>query len=128
MWWLWGTLFVLLAATTGWYIVRLRFISSRIGSFHCSLMRGDRWVEGYACYAVGRLDWFPIMSIASRPAQSWTRGDCDVVSVEYTDGGSHAHVVVRGDGDDVMLGMPGAAYSGLRSWLESAPPTPSTYK
>ena len=125
---LWVALGVLLAAALTWYFARLRFISSRIGSFQCSVLRAERWREGYACYAVGRLDWYPLYSIASKPALSWTRGDCDVISVQYDDAGQSARVVMSEAGTETTLSLPSQAYSGLRSWLESAPPTPATYK
>lgn len=126
--WLWVALIVLLAAASGWYVVRLQYLRHRIGSFECARMRNDRWLKGYACYAVGRLDWYPVVSVASRPALSWRRGDLDVITVEHDVGDGRARVVVEGDGVRHTLLMPAQAYSGVRSWIESAPPTPATYK
>ncbi|MDN5558949.1 MAG: DUF2550 domain-containing protein [Ruaniaceae bacterium] len=128
MGWLWAVPLVLLAALITWYFARLRFVSNRVGSFECSVLRKGRWAEGYACYAVGRLDWHPILSIASHPAISWKRDTSDVRSVTYADSGHRASVVLSSGGQEHTLSMPSQAYSGLRSWLESSPPSPSSYR
>lgn len=126
MGWAWVVPLVLLAALTVWYLVRLRLVSNRVGSFECSVLRKGRWAEGYACYAVGRLDWHAVLSVAAHPAISWRRAVTEVRAVTYADAGYRATVVMVSDGHEHTLSMPSQAYSGLRSWLESSPPTPSS--
>ncbi len=127
MGWLWVAPLVLLAALLAWYLIRLRSVSNRVGSFECSVLRRGRWAEGYACYGVGRLDWHAVLSIAAHPTMSWRRADTEVQKVTYSDAGHRVRVVIVSGGNERTLSMPSQAYSGLRSWLESSPPSPTSF-
>lgn len=135
--WVWGvvgSIVVVAGLVLAVYLTRMRTIVTRVGSFECSLREADsrRWREGYACYGVDRLDWFPVASLRVRPLHSWRRHDVEVESVDrhvsrHT-GRDVADVVVQVGGARYHLALAQEAYSGLRSWLESAPPTPASFQ
>ncbi len=104
------------------YCSRQRTLSRRIGSFGCYLAG----VPGRAQYAKGRLVWWRTLSLAPRPAEVWMRGDLVIEGSEplgSEDGSGRPLMRARcRHGDRSLdLTMSAAAYSGLVSWLESAP-------
>jgi hypothetical protein len=86
--------------------------------------------RGIAHYAVGRIDWWPRWSVSMRPAVSWSRADFTVlVRIPADDGSGRIGLAVvhsAARGVDCELTMSDAAYAGLASWLEAAPPGPLT--
>ena len=76
-------------------------------------------------YAVGRIEWYRQWSLAPRPARTWMRDRLVVTGRVPLDqaGQSDQYLVqCRYDGTDFELSMSTAAYAGLASWLEAAPP------
>src|SRR5690606_11791494 len=63
------------------YLTRRRALLRRVGSFQCSVRRGERerWSRGMAHYGAGRLDWYRRHSLSPRPARSWRRSELTVV-------------------------------------------------
>ena len=146
---LWATIAVSVAAVALAIVatLRLRTLTHRVGWFECGLRRlppADRPVppeaagpgatrpapiRGIAHYAVGRIDWWPRWSVSMRPAISWSRADLTVLVRLPAAPGDAARAglaVVRlsRQGEDFELTMSDAAYAGLASWLEAAPPGP----
>lgn len=104
------------------YASRQRTLSRRIGSFGCFLSG----TPGRAQYATGRLVWWRTLSLAPRPAEVWKRSELVVVRSEplgFEDQSGRPLLRVRCRHGDVELEltMSAGAYSGLVSWLESAP-------
>jgi hypothetical protein len=108
-----------------------RFSLSRRGaSFDCSVRKPDgSWSLGVARYGDDELDWFRIFSFSLRPRTRWGREDLVVVSRRPTDGVEATAVLPQSvviscthRGRPLDLAMSDDAYTGLASWLESAPP------
>ncbi len=114
------------------FVARIRSLSARVGSFSCALRRAARpaiWKQGIAHYCVDRIDWYRTASISFRPKHSWSRDDIDLVAREpitESDGLRVREfsqlVTCRCAEQEFELAMSNDAYSGLRSWVESAPP------
>ncbi len=116
----------LVAATA---VSRLHTLSHRVGSFQCAAraagIPGSPFTPGIAHYAVGRIEWYRQWSLAPRPARTWMRDRLVVTGRVPLDqaGQSDQYLVqCRYDGTDFELSMSTAAYAGLASWLEAAPP------
>jgi Protein of unknown function (DUF2550) len=105
-----------------------------VGTFECSL-RGEiaQWAPGVARYQQDRLDLYRLFSLRRRPIRSLPRLglmilDRRVPASAERDTVLPGWVVVRcatqdGDHCDTLeLAMSAQAYSGLATWLESAPP------
>ncbi|PZR52046.1 DUF2550 domain-containing protein [Xylanimonas oleitrophica] len=108
---------------------RLRALSRRVGSFPCHARSAGNpsaaFALGIAHYAVGRIDWYRCWSLSPRPARTWSRERLVVTGrVPLDQAGQHDQYLVRCryDGVDFELSMSTAAYAGLASWLEAAPP------
>lgn len=123
---------VLLAVVTfvGLYLSRTRTLSSRVGSFSCSVrhMADRSWTAGVAQYGLGRLDWYRTFSLSPRPAHSWQRSSLVVVDREPVPsdvpGEQLLLVHCRADTTELDLLMTVQACAGLVSWLEALPPQP----
>lgn len=130
-----GTAAVLLFVGVGVFVLR-RFILSRgVGTFDCSLRVPDArqgtggWMPGVARYERDRLDWFRVFTVSPKPSRSLLRGSLMIVDRRPPQG-SEIYAVLPGwvivrcaDGTrTVELAMSEPAYSGLATWLESAPP------
>ncbi|OLT45524.1 DUF2550 domain-containing protein [Cellulosimicrobium sp. CUA-896] len=128
----WIALGLLLAAlvVAGLGALRLRALSRRVGSFECGLRTAGAesasWTLGIAHYGVGRIDWWRSWSLSWRPGRTWSRHDLVIVGREPF-GGADARpdsylVRCRYREQELELTMARAAYEGLASWLEAAPP------
>lgn len=108
---------------------RLRTLSHRVGSFECALFEGKRWASGIATYTRDHLDFYEVVSLSPGPARRWARRELDILARERpVDDGpgalSEARCVYAGT--EFRLAAEDGALDGLRSWLEAAPPDPST--
>jgi hypothetical protein len=108
-------------------VARTRMLSTRVGSFTCSTRAlGDaEFAIGIAQYAEGRIDWYRSWSLSPWPARRWVRDRFHVLGrrpVEQPAFGDQFVVQCRHGDADFELMMSSSAYSGLASWLESAPP------
>ena len=108
---------------------RIRTLTRRVGSFDCRLPLSDtvpdRVQAGIAQYGVGRLDWWRFWSLSIRPAKTWLRSELVILGREPIVVGGRSGIYLvrcRYRGEDLKLQMSVAAYAGLTSWLEAAPP------
>ena len=108
---------------------RLHRLSRRVGSFSCNARAAGNpaaaFTLGIAHYAVGRIEWYRCWSLSLRPARTWLRDRLSVtgrVPVEQAGQADQYLVHCRYDDVDFELSMSPAAYAGLASWLEAAPP------
>jgi hypothetical protein len=130
-----GTAAVLLVTGAGVFIVRRYLLTRAIGTFDCSMRRSDvgraagTWMPGVARYEQDRLDWFRVFTMSPRPTRSLFRGRLTIVDHRIPQG-PEIYAVVPGwvivrcsyGSHPVELAMSELAYSGLATWLESAPP------
>ncbi len=130
-----ATAAALLLLGVGVFIVRRFLLGRGIGTFDCSMRRepGEHttggWMLGVARYEQDRLDWFRVFTLSVRAHRSLTRSRL-VILDHRPPLGSEVHAVMPGwvvvrcaYGHGMLeLAMSEPAYSGLATWLESAPP------
>lgn len=84
---------------------------------------------GVARYEHGRLDWFRVFALTLRADRTLNRGGLSILDCRDPLG-SELHAVLPGwvivrcayGGSVLEFAMSEPAYSGLATWLESAPP------
>lgn len=113
-------------------LIRRTVLSRGVGAFDCSLRRlsnGTGWSFGVARYENDRLDWFRLFDISWRPSRSLFRSRLTILDRRVPDGPdttllSPDWVLVRCiyESTPLEFGMSEMAYTGLSTWLESAPP------
>jgi hypothetical protein len=114
--------------------LRRRFITSRGGTFDCSLRlhegtHGKGWVLGIGRYNGDRLEWYRVFSYSTRPRRVFVRRQLQVLErreptgVEVFSLLAGAVVVRCRDAvGPVELAMNPDSLTGFLSWVESAPP------
>lgn len=107
------------------FYARFRYVS-RKASFEAGLRKvgATHVAEGFARYSRGRLDWYKLASFRYRPSRYWTReelADLEIMG-RLTSALGNELMVISVPGRSEELLMRRGAYSGLRSWLEAAPP------
>ena len=128
-----GACAVLLLVVLVAVVLRRRRLTSRLGTFDCSIRqpRGSRrrWALGVARYETDRLDWYRTFSLSPRPSCTYARRALGVTLFREAEGSEliavqpGAMVVeCRHEGVEIELAMSNDAYTGFASWLESAPP------
>lgn len=133
-----GACAVLLLAALVAVVLRRRRLTSRLGTFDCSIRaaRGSRrrWALGVARYETDRLDWYRTFSLSPRPSCTYARRALGVTLFREAEGAELVAVQpgamiveCRLEGEDVgreeiEFAMSPDAYTGFASWLESAPP------
>lgn len=130
-----GTAVVLLVVGVGVFVLRRFVISRGVGTFDCSMRRmdthhaGGGWMPGVARYERDRLDWFRVFTVSPKPSRSLIRSRLMILDHRAPQGSEiyavmPDWVIVRcGYGSHTLeLAMSELAYSGLATWLESAPP------
>lgn len=130
--WLWVAAASLIAGAAALAFVfwmRARHIEATIGTFECALRRDPtaHMVDGWAAYTGSTLCWYPVVGLLRRPALSWERDGLDILEsvpivLARTDEVLR-RVTISSRGDRADLVMRDGSYSGLRSWLEAAPPS-----
>lgn len=108
---------------------RLRRLSHRVGSFECALYEGKRWASGIATYTRDHLDFYEVVSLSLRPSRRWARREMDILGRDRTledRAGVLSEARCAYDGTEFRIAAEDGALDGLRSWLEAAPPDPST--
>ncbi|WP_149202655.1 DUF2550 domain-containing protein [Actinotalea subterranea] len=126
-----GALLLALAVPLGLYLSRQSTLSRRVGSFTCQLRdelpdEDTGWVAGIAQYGTARIVWWRTLSLAPRPARTWSRNDLvllERVPLDEVDDAGRAMMLVhcRHHEERFQLTMSVAACAGLVSWLESGP-------
>ncbi|MHA3948071.1 DUF2550 family protein [Cellulomonas bogoriensis] len=121
-----AVLLVAVVVLAGLYLSRLRTLSRRVGSFACGVRHEDRWTAGIAQYTHGRIAWWRAVSLAPRPARTWSRGELTLLErtpLGEQDEHGQEMLLVRclhgGETFDLAMSVPACA--GLVSWLESGP-------
>lgn len=130
-----GTAAFLFLLVVGALAVRRYLLGRGIGAFDCSLRAEGRrggagaWTLGVARYEHDRLDWFRVFALTHRADHTLNRSWLSILD-HRAPLGSELHavlpgwVIVRCDyaGSVLEFAMSEPAYSGLATWLESAPP------
>lgn len=110
----------------GMYFWRLRAIGSRVGSFECAFLVGDRWRAGIATYTRGNLNWYSVSSLSMAPTKRFNRRELAILGRQDRALGTGVSSVrearcVYGD-EEFLLAAADGALDGLVSWLEASPP------
>lgn len=130
-----GVLLLAVVLVVFLYLSRQRTLSRRVGSFSCAMRpEGDSaadhdgrpWTPGIAQYATGRLLWWRVVSLAPRPACTWSRSELTLVEripVDAVDEHGQPLLLVRcrHGAEEFQLTMSAPACAGLVSWLEAGP-------
>lgn len=132
--WVVGGLLALLIALTLIGASRYRRLSHRIGAFTCDYRAGRsnggeprRFEPGVAVYSAEALLWYAAWSLSPTQLYQWSRSDLTVLSRAPAVNRTGEYLVrCQCDGANFDLLMPQAAYLGLASWLEAAPPPAPT--
>jgi|SRR5699024_7185312 len=118
------------------FVARWRSLTRRVGSFASAVRKPGKtgtssfaWRRGVAHYCVDRIDWYRLTALSFRPLYSWPRSQLDLVEREPVteDDGLKIRefsqrVECSSEGKSFEIALSAEAYSGLRSWVESAPP------
>ena len=125
-----GAVLLVLGGFLGLYVSRQRTLSRRVASFSCLLNSGEEvtrmWQPGIAQYTRDRLLWWRTLSLAPRPARSWSRRELTLLErtpVGQVDEAGRPLLLVhcRAGEEAFQLMVSAPAYAGLVSWLESGP-------
>jgi Protein of unknown function (DUF2550) len=149
--WLFAAFLVLLVLAAVGIAVRRFALERGGGTVECGLRHpGGSWRLGVASYRPEELCWYRVFAISMRPEETFPRRDLAVLSRRMPtdaeasilgqgmivvdcalgEGGAPGHADVPGPvpgqgsgrGGTVELALPEAALTGLRAWLEAAPP------
>ena len=108
------------------FLWRLRSIAARVGSFQCSLHSGVHWVPGIAMYTHEALVWYDVVSLSRSPRHRWDRSELVILERTLRQDPVHDRVLVEARCLDrteaLQIAAAPAAFEGLVSWLEAAPP------
>ncbi|HVN11411.1 MAG TPA: DUF2550 domain-containing protein [Kineosporiaceae bacterium] len=129
-----ATLVTVLVGLWAVILARRLLLARGVGTFDCSLRRTNRrgggtWMLGVARYEANRLDWFRVLTLSPRPTRSLARERLVILDRRQADE-VHSYAILPGwvivscaYGTSMLeLAMSEAAYNGLATWLESAPP------
>lgn len=111
-----------LALTLGYFVVRLRTLSRRVGSFLCERRTSGRWASGIGQYGTDGIRWYRTLSLSTRPAAQWPRSRLELVGRGRSTADGLIVVTCTTGADRFELVLSAAAYAGLASWLEGGPP------
>lgn len=132
-----GAVIAVLLLALGLLLTRRTVLSRSMGAFDCALRRHRGWVPGVARYTDDRLEWFRLLDLSWRPRWSVYRQGLSIVERRFPEERAEISpttdwVLVRclyresapqpSGSTTVELGMSEPAYTGLATWLESAPP------
>lgn len=116
-------LFLILAAIFFW---RLRAIGSRVGSFECALLVGDRWRAGIATYSQYCLNWYAVVSLSVHPSRKYNRRELLILGRQMRQLDAGVSQVCEAKcayhDEEIRIAANNGALDGLVSWLEASPP------
>lgn len=116
------------------FALRRRALTRARGAFDCSVrVPGRPWTQGVARFGSLQVEWWKVFSLSPRPGCTWRREDLAVLERRWAGTGEVGAllpdaVVVhcRHRDGELDLAMSREAYTGFASWLESAPPGPTS--
>ncbi|GAA4719258.1 DUF2550 domain-containing protein [Pedococcus ginsenosidimutans] len=124
-----GALALLAVLALAYIFVRRRLLSSGAPLMLCALRAQDRssYRLGLLRFSGGTLEWYTLIGPSPRPVRTWERPRLELgppqTSQEAIAGLPEAVTVAcRYDGDEFRIALAPAAYTAMRSWLESSPP------
>lgn len=105
------------------YIVRLRLLYNRAGSFEVAVRKegSDRWRTGIALFRPQQILWYDTRGIRMRANHTWSRDGLDF-EISPSTGGDVQVVKLIQHGNAMYLATTTGAVSGIVSWMDSAPP------
>ncbi|WP_128772545.1 DUF2550 family protein [Actinomyces oricola] len=129
-WWIvvFGVVLVLVAAGIV-FLVRLRVLAGRLGSFECALREAgrSRWTSGVAEFGSDSLQWYRLVSLSPWPKHVWSRIALEVgQATRRSERGRVMEVTCQIGETSFELAMLEESHSALVSWAESAAPTQSS--
>ncbi|WP_103063909.1 DUF2550 family protein [Actinomyces qiguomingii] len=113
-------------ALTGGFLLRLRLLAGRVGSFECALRPhgSTRWISGIAVFGDDDLEWHRLVSFGLRRRRRFRRDHLDLGPVHHRGQGGHVvDVPCRYRGERFELAMVEDSHSALVAWIESAAPS-----
>lgn len=120
---------VLCLVLLGLFFWRLHAIGSRVGSFECAVLSGDRWRAGVATYTRGYLNWYEVVSLSVAPSRRFNRRDLLILGRERrqleTGPSQISEARCMYHGKALRIAANDGALDGLVSWLEASPPDAS---
>ncbi|MGL4172729.1 MAG: DUF2550 domain-containing protein [Actinomycetota bacterium] len=116
---------------------RRRWLSRGWGVFDCSVRMNPeargRWKLGVARYRGDGVEWFRVFDISPRPRRVFARSDLVIAGRRELHGVEALSLTpgflvlqCKQAHDALELAMSEESYTGLASWLESAPPGQNT--
>lgn len=124
-----GALIVLAIATLTYIFVRRRLLSSGAPLMLCALQPHGRsqYRLGLLRFSGSTLEWFTLVGPSPRAARTWQRpllelGPPEVPRVAISGLPEAVTVDCHYGSDTFALALAPAAYTAMRSWLESSPP------
>lgn len=124
-----GTLIVLALLALSFIFLRRRLLASGAPLMLCALKPHGRsqYRLGLLRFAGSTLEWFTLVGPSLRPPRTWQRARLDLaapVAASQPVAGLPEAVTVEChyDTDSFSLALAPAAYTAMRSWLESSPP------
>ena len=124
-----GVLVLLVVLVLLYIFVRRRLLSSGAPLMLCALQPHGRsqYRLGLLRYSGGTLEWFTLVGPSPRPARVWERprlelGPPRTPQTPIAGLPEAVTVACRYGADRFDLALAPAAYTALRSWLESSPP------
>ena len=80
-----GALALVVLVLIGVFIVRLRRLAGRVGSFECALRRPglNRWMSGIATFGGDPVEWTRLVSLSVRPRYRFERADIELGGVSH---------------------------------------------
>ncbi|HEV7145646.1 MAG TPA: DUF2550 family protein [Pedococcus sp.] len=124
-----GSLILCAVLALTFIFARRRMLGSGAPLMLCALQPHGRsqYRLGLLRFAGSTLEWFTLVGPSLRPSRRWQRADLDldapVAPGELISGLPDAVTVeCRYAGDSFGLALTPAAYTAMRSWLESSPP------
>ncbi|WP_270888513.1 DUF2550 family protein [Pedococcus sp. 5OH_020] len=124
-----GALVLLAVATLAYIFVRRRLLSSGAPLMLCALQAHGRsqYRLGLLRFSGSTLEWFTLVGPSPRAARTWERprlelGPPETPPAPISGLPEAVTVECRYDPDTFALALAPAAYTAMRSWLESSPP------
>nr|WP_285725421.1 DUF2550 domain-containing protein [Psychromicrobium sp. YIM S02556] len=124
-----GAVFLAILLLIAIFIVRRALLRGALGTVDASIRpAGHRWRMGVCRYQDTDLEWFRLLSLSPLPRYSYKRSSLELLGRRDPTEGERAHiqpdcviVLMRYEGQELMLAMKFEAYIGLSSWLEAGP-------